>query len=101
MKKKRLYKLEEIVKEILEEDKLAREDDGYLIFLVVQRIEPNLAGTTFKNVMLNGKTKGISFESITRVRRKVQKENPELINEECEEKREEEMKEYIEFSKNV
>lgn len=98
MKLDKLIKLDKLVEEILKEDKLARKDDCYLILKVVQSTHPNLAGTTFANVMFNAKSKGISFESITRARRKVQQRNPELINEEVEGIRQAEQLEYMEYA---
>lgn len=62
MKIARLRNLEKIVKEILERDKYAREDDCYLILRVVQKIYPEEAGKTFANVMISAKYLGISFE---------------------------------------
>lgn len=98
MKLDKLIRLDKIVEEILLEDKLAREDDNYLILKVVQRTNPEIAGTTFANVMFNAKSKGISFESITRARRKVQQRNPELVNEEIEGIRQAEQLEYMEYA---
>ena len=98
MKIKKLIKLDKIVKEILEVEPLAREDDNYLIMLVVQQMEPELAGTTFANVMINAKSKGISFESITRARRKVQQRYPHLIDSKTENARQAEQLEYMEYS---
>ena len=98
MKLYKLIKLEKIVEEVLQLEPLAREDDCYLIFKVVQRTNPELAGATFANVMFNAKAKGISFESITRARRKVQKKHPELVHAETEEARQIEQIEYIEYA---
>lgn len=55
MKLNKLIKLEKVVKEILENDELARKDDNYLIFRVVQAINPDIAGTTFANAMFGAK----------------------------------------------
>lgn len=99
MKIQRLRNLRKIVKEILENDELARRDDCYLILEVIRKVYPFEAGRTFANVMLNAKNKGISFESITRARRQVQKKYPELKDEEMAEIRDKEQEEYIEFSK--
>lgn len=63
---------------ILEQDSYARTDDNYLIMRVVQQLEPELAGTSFVNVMQGLKYKGISFEGITRARRKFLEEYPEF-----------------------
>ena len=49
--------------------------------------------------MFNAKNKGISFESITRCRRKLQKRYPELKNEETASKRNKKQKEYIKYAK--
>ena len=98
MKLNKLISLEKTVEEILQKEPLAREDDCYLIFKVVQRTNPELAGATFANVMFNAKTKGISFESITRARRKVQRKHPELVHKETEEARQAEQIEYMEYA---
>ncbi len=99
MKVVRLKNLEKIVKEILEKDELAREDDCYLILEVVRAMFPFEVGKTFANVMTGAKSKGISFESITRARRKLQRKYPELKNEEMAEIRDAEQEEYIKYSK--
>ena len=49
--------------------------------------------------MFNAKNKGISFESITRCRRKLQEKNPELRDEETVRKRNKKQEEYIKYSK--
>lgn len=49
--------------------------------------------------MCNAKNKGISFESITRCRRKLQEKNPELRDEETAKMRNRKQKEYINHSK--
>ena len=65
------------VYKILDENENARKDDNYLIFKVVQALEPELSRTAFANVMFNLKYKNISFEGITRARRKYFEEYPE------------------------
>lgn len=99
MKIAKLRNLEKVVEQILRNDKLSRKDDCYLILEVVRNIYPYEVGKTFTQVMFNAKSKGISFESITRARRKLQKKYPELKDEEVAEIRDEEQKEYIEYSK--
>lgn len=69
--KKTVYK-------ILEKDNYARTDDHYLILKVVEELVPELKGETFITVMTGLKYKGISFESITRARRKFLEEYPEF-----------------------
>ena len=82
MKVQKLKNISKIVKEILQEDKRAREDDAYLIFLVVQKVNPEMAGSMFRDAMFNAKGKGISFETIRRARQHMQRKNPELRPEE-------------------
>lgn len=96
---KKLKKLEVIVEEILRNDELSRKDDCYLILQVVRRLYPYDVGEKFETVMFNAKNKGISFESITRIRRKLQEKNPELKDEETAKKRNIIQNEYIKYSK--
>ena len=96
---KKLKKLEVIVEEILRNDELSRKDDCYLILQVVRRLYPYDVGEKFETVMFNAKNKGISFESITRIRRKLQEKNPELKDEEIAKKRNIVQNEYIKYSK--
>lgn len=80
---------------ILDENKDAREDDNYLILKVVQALEPELAGTAFANVMFNLKYKNISFEGITRARRKWVEEHRDLLNANVEDARRKEEENYF------
>lgn len=98
MKKEKLYRLDKIIKEILEKDELARKDDNYLIFLVVQKIAPDMAGTTFAEAMFSAQKRGVSFESITRARRKVQQDYPNLSDKKTVGIRQEETQEYVEYA---
>lgn len=91
--------IRKIVKEILKKDELAREDDCYLILKVISKLYPNEICKKFEIVMFGAKNKGISFESITRCRRKIQAKNPELKDERTAKKRNERQKEYINYSK--
>ena len=98
MKLNKLLKLDKVVEEILEKEELARKDDCILILCVVQELAPELAGSTFEYVMFNAKSRGISFESITRCRRKIQRKRPELADKETELARQKEQLEYMEYS---
>lgn len=100
MKTKDLYKLEDVVKDILENDYLARTDDCYLILRVIQKMHPQMAGSVFTTAMMNAKEKKISFESITRARRKIQKQYPELKDKKTTEARYNEQDEYIKYALN-
>lgn len=71
-----LYKVEDLVKEILENIPEARDDDYYLIYEIEKRLEPELLNRTYREYLLS--TKAISFKTIERARRKVQSKYPEL-----------------------
>lgn len=98
MKLYKLIRLEKIVEEVLQKEPLTREDDCYLILMVVQKLFPEDYSKPFYKVMTEAKYKGISFESITRARRKVQRNHPELVHKETEEARQEEQIEYMEYA---
>lgn len=98
MKLMELVKIADIVKDILETDTLAREDDCYLMLKVLERTHPEEVGKTFSEVMLHAKRNKINFESIRRCRQKVQEKHPELKEKETAEAREEEQLEYIDFA---
>lgn len=69
---------------------------------VVQILEPDLAGTTFVNVMKGLKYKSISFEGITRARRKFLEEYPEFKDPEIILARGKEEENYfMEYSKRI
>ena len=110
--------IKKTVYKILDENEQAREDDNYLILKVVQELEPDLAGTTFANVMFNlgskkislepdlaGTTfanvmfnlkyKKISLESITRARRRWAETHKDLLNSNVEEARRKEEENYF------
>lgn len=90
--------IKKVVKSILEEDEYAREDDNYLIQQVLVKMLNCNQGTAFSQVIQGMRYKGISFEAITRSRRKVQEENPSLKNKKAEEiRRIEEENYYAEY----
>lgn len=91
--------IKKVVKSILEEDEYAREDDNYLIQQVLIQMLNCNQGTAFSQVLQGMRFKGISFEGITRARRKVQEEFPHLKNKKAEEIRQkEEENYYMEYS---
>ena len=75
-----------IVYSILEKDKLAREDTMYLIQQTIIRMLDVNQGTAFGIVIQGMKYKGISFEAITRAKRKFLEEHPELLEKDAEER---------------
>lgn len=74
----RRSRVRDIVYKILEADTRAREDDNYLIYKTVKELFPRLAETYFKTALQTLTNAGISFESITRHRRKFLEIHPEL-----------------------
>lgn len=90
----RRREIKRTVYKILNEDEYSRGDDNYLIMRVVLKLEPNLAGTTFSNVMQQLSFKGISLESITRARRDWGDDYPELKIDKAERARRKKEKEY-------
>lgn len=95
-------KIKETVYKILKNDSRARVDDNYLIFKVVQELEPNLARTNFANVMERLSFREISCESITRARRDIGHEHPELVIDKAERARRKKEEEYfLEYSRHI
>lgn len=87
-----------IVKQILIENKKTRKDDFVLIYEVINKITGGYAKLMMLSDVANLHIKyGIpSFESITRARRNVQKEMPELKEKKMAEIRANEEKEFME-----
>ena len=84
-----------IVYKILNEDEYAREDDWYLIQQVLIKLLSCNSGTAFGAILTQMKYKGISFEAITRCRRKFFEEYPQLKVENVEKARREEEERYF------
>ena len=94
--------IKKTVYKILEKDKLAREDDWYLIQQTLIEMLPCNVGTAFGQVLQGMKINGISFEAITRQRRKFLEENPQFKEQNIEEiRRQEEEGYYLEYAKNI
>jgi len=90
------------VYKILQEDEYAREDDWYLVQQVLIKILPCDSGTAFGSILTQMKYKGISFEAITRARRKFFEEYPWYKPKKATEARGiEEEKYYMEYAKHI
>lgn len=87
--------IRKVVYKILKEDRRAREDDNYLILRVIEKLEPELAVMRFSTAILELKYKRISFESITRARRKFFEQNPQFNPKNVDRARRNLEKEYI------
>ena len=96
----RLYKIEDIVKEILKEMPETRDDDFRLVAEVYFKLNPDIVNLSFPMVMLAHKTLNLPyFESITRSRRKLQAEFEELRpSKEVEEARINKQSDYINYA---
>ena len=96
----KLNKIENLVKEVLTNYKDSRSDDFVLIYRVYQSINENVViRQPFYEVMLNHKEYGLpAFSGITRARRKIFKDNPELANEKVQEARINKEAEYIDYA---
>ena len=89
-------------RKILLEEPYSRENAGYLIRRVIEILEPDLYKKDFRNIMDNLQFTGISFESITRARRKFFEENPKLKVEKTEiARREKEEEYYLEYANHI
>lgn len=95
----KLIKVEEVVEQILRQDKYSRNNDIYLILKYIKKVYPYEVGKRFEEAMTNVSKKGLSFESITRARRKIQNKYPELKNDKVANFRDKKQKEYIAYSR--
>lgn len=76
---KEFDQIEKLVTEILETTVEARSDDYKLYVAVVKQLAPELAEKPFNDVLNNHYENGLpNWESVTRIRRKVQQQRPNL-----------------------
>ena len=97
----KLYKVEDIVYQVLKEVPEARKDDFVLVAEVYNRIQPLINNVSFNRVMLAHKELGLPyFESISRARRRLQSIFEELRpSQEVQEARDEEQLVYREYAR--
>ena len=78
-KKEEIKSTEALVKKILEKSKKARNSDDYLYVRVIKELYPNALKYPFEWVMLNIRKYDLPcYETVSRERRKIQAEHPEL-----------------------
>lgn len=96
MRVKRVY---ERVKRILEDTPEARDNDGLLIALFDEEINPSVSGMSYGRVMAHRSELGLpTCESIRRSRQRVQEETPSLASSKAVQKmRDKQRAEYEEF----
>lgn len=76
---KSLFKMEDVVKDILSWNPNTRDDDFILIYEVYRKINPLVLKLSFGEILLCHNHFGLpSFESIRRSRQKVQQNNSDL-----------------------
>lgn len=76
---KSLFKMEDVVRDILSWNPNTRDDDFILIYEVYRKINPLVLKLSFGEILLCHNHFGLpSFESIRRSRQKVQQNNPNL-----------------------
>lgn len=93
-----LFKMENLVEDILIRFSDARDDNFVLIYEVYKEINPLVLNYSFKEILLNHKTLALpSFESILRSRRKVVQLNPSLKPSKVIDKLRKENEEYYKF----
>lgn len=74
-----LYTIQDMVKDILIKDEKARNSDDYLYHVVCGNINKDVLALPFGHVLTNFQSYNIPcFESVSRVRRKVQAQYPDL-----------------------
>ena len=95
----KLEKIKTVVFKILKNNKLARNDDFVLYNCVLKEfdIRTDIRVDYFLDYHLNFNAP--PFESVTRCRRKIQKQNPELASEKMKKIREKEQEKYIALSR--
>lgn len=90
-----LQTLESVVLSILEQSIAARKDDYVLMWLVCEKLKPEIVEKPFADVLYNHKAWGLpNWESVTRCRRKIQAKRPDLTDKETARNRHDEEKDY-------
>ena len=66
--KTHIFKIEDLVMEVMKENPLSRKDDFLLIYLVYRKIDKGVSLMDFSEVMVNHKKHGFpSFHTISRL----------------------------------
>ena len=96
----KLNTMENVVLQVLENSPAARSDDYILMWLVCEKLKPEIIEKPFADVMYNHKLWGLpNWETVTRCRRKIQAKHPELVSLETVRKRRKEEAEYREYAR--
>lgn len=102
-KSKEIRTTQEVVKEVMEQDRNARNSDDYLIYAVCKRINPVCTGMPFETVVRNRKNLGLPvFETIRRTAQKLRAAHPELAGDaEVEKQRKENEQTFREYARGM
>ena len=97
----KLYKLEDIVLKVLEEQPDTRQDDFFLVFRVWEKFDERVKTLNCGQVFYNHKKLNLpTFESITRCRRKIFETRKDLTDDKTTDARLEETITYIDYALN-
>ena len=101
-KKDEIKNVHKLVVYLLVRYKKARNSDTFLYVKLMKRLNPEASGLSFEYVMEHLKELGLPcYETVSRTRRKVQAEHPELQGDERVRKfREEAEEDFIEYAKS-
>ena len=93
-------RIADIVKDILINDECARSSDKYLYYKVLEKISADWLKMSVKDFLLNADS-APAFETVRRVRQKIQEQNSSLkAVERVRKYRRENEKEYIQFARS-
>lgn len=93
--------MNELVEKALREHPVTRDDDLKLFVWVVYYIKPELMDKKFSETLWNHKENGLpSFETVTRIRRKLQEKNYHLRGKAYEDRHHKESEYIMRFGKN-
>lgn len=95
----KLATMENVVLSVLEESVLARKDDYVLMYLVCDKLNPQINTMPFGTAMYHHKDYNMpNWETVTRCRRKIQEKRPDLVAPETAKKRHKEEEVYREYA---
>jgi len=101
IKKQDLIKLESIVKPLLEDKPITRNDDGILYAEVIRTYYPEYGNTPlFLALSHHNEFDLPNLESVSRCRRKIQAQCPELESDRAKSNRAKQAQEYIAYAKS-
>ena len=79
VKKEEIKSTQGLVESVLIKYKKARNSDDYLYLKVIAKVNPQVVSMPFINVMQNTRALGLPpYETVSRIRRKLQETHPEL-----------------------